>query len=200
MKVEVIAFKTEYAEEYGIECAILIQGIQFGLALNKYKETHNHYGKVWMYNSVAEWQRTYPFMSESTIKRCLNKLKELGIIEVMQLDRNPMNKTNWYTLTNALGQIEPMEEIKLNQSKQCKPSNIKQTIFIKPSIELIKSEFPEIDANHFYDFYESKGWKVGSTKMKDWKATARNWIRNQNKFTQDTQTQGTRPPLATLED
>lgn len=198
MKVEVIAFKTEYAEEYGIECAILIQGIQFGLALNKYKETHNHFGKVWMYNSVAEWQRTYPFMSESTIKRCLTKLKELGIIEVMQLDSNPMNKTNWYTLTNALGQFEPMEEVTLNQSKQYKPNNVKQTIFIKPSIEVIKSEFPEIDAYHFYDFYESKGWKVGSTKMKDWKATARNWIRNQNKFKKE-ETKGTRPPLATLD-
>ena len=180
MKVEVIAFKTEYAEEYGIECAILIQGIQFGLALNKYKETHNHFGKVWMYNSVAEWQRTYPFMSESTIKRCLTKLKQLGIIEVMKLDSNPMNKTNWYTLTNALGQNEPIEEGKLTQSKQYKPNNVKQTIFIKPTIEEIKSEFPNIDAEYFFDYYESNGWMAGKNKMKDWKATARNWLRRNN--------------------
>ena len=91
-----------------------------------------------------------------------------------------------------------MEEVNLSQSKQYKPNSIKQTIFIKPSIEVIKSEFPEIDAYHFYDFYESKGWKVGSTKMKDWKATARNWIRNQNKFKKE-ETKGTRPPLATLD-
>lgn len=34
-----------------------------------------------------------------------------------------------------------------------------------------------IDPNAFVDFYESKGWKVGSAKMKDWKACARNWSR-----------------------
>lgn len=28
----------------------------------------------------------------------------------------------------------------------------------------------------FMDFYTSKGWMVGKTKMKDWKAAARNWI------------------------
>ena len=175
MKVETISFKTEYAEEYGIEAAILIQGIQLGLALNRYKETHNHFGRVWMYNSVAEWQRTYPFMSESTIKRALQKLRDDKIIEVMQLDKNPMNKTNWYTLTNRLGQFEPMEEVSLNQSKQYKTNNVKQT-FIVPTLEELKNEFPNLDAQRFHDFYSSKGWMVGKNKMKDWRAAARNWL------------------------
>ena len=34
-----------------------------------------------------------------------------------------------------------------------------------------------MDAQHFVDYYESNGWIVGKTKMKDWKATARNWAR-----------------------
>ncbi len=160
MKVETISFKTEYAEEYGIEAAILIQGIQLGLALNRYKETHNHFGKVWMYNSVAEWQRTYPFMSESTIKRALQKLREDKVLEVMQLDKNPMNKTNWYTLTTRLGQFEPMEEVRLNQSKQYKTNNVKQT-FVVPTLEELKNEFPNLDAQRFHDFYSSKGWMIG---------------------------------------
>lgn len=128
MKVETISFKTEYAIKYGVEAAILIQGIQFGLVLNRNKQSHFHNGKVWMYNSVREWHETYPFMSESTIKRALLKLKEEGLIEVLKLDSNPMNKTNWYTLTNALGQNEPIEKANLNQSKQYITNNIKQTI------------------------------------------------------------------------
>lgn len=32
-----------------------------------------------------------------------------------------------------------------------------------------------IDAQRFVDFYASKGWMVGKTKMKDWKAAVRNW-------------------------
>ena len=34
-----------------------------------------------------------------------------------------------------------------------------------------------IDTSAFIDFYSSKGWKVGSQSMKDWKAAARNWAR-----------------------
>jgi len=41
---------------------------------------------------------------------------------------------------------------------------------------LIFSE-AEIQASSFVDFYESKGWMVGKTKMKDWKASVRNWLR-----------------------
>jgi len=38
-----------------------------------------------------------------------------------------------------------------------------------------------INAEQFYDFYQSKGWMVGKTKMKDWKAAIRNWERNRKK-------------------
>jgi hypothetical protein len=179
MKVETISFKTEYAEKYGIDCAILIQGIQLGLMINRNKPTHNKMGKVWMYNSVKDWHETYPFMSESTIKRALLRLKESKVIEVMQLDSNPMNKTNWYTLTNALGHFDPIEEVNLNKSKQYKTNSIKQT-FIIPTVGELKNEFPNIDAESFHDFYTSKGWKIGKDPMKDWRAAARNWERRNN--------------------
>jgi hypothetical protein len=38
-----------------------------------------------------------------------------------------------------------------------------------------------IDADRFCDFYASKGWKVGSSSMKDWQAAARNWAARDRK-------------------
>lgn len=38
--------------------------------------------------------------------------------------------------------------------------------------------YSDFDAERFVDYYESKGWKVGRTPMKDWKAAVRNWQRN----------------------
>lgn len=32
-----------------------------------------------------------------------------------------------------------------------------------------------IEAQHFYDYYESVGWKVGNKPMKDWQAAVRTW-------------------------
>ena len=63
-----------------------------------------------------------------------------------------------------------------------KPSgNVKR--FVKPDVEEIavycrELNFP-VDAQQFWDFYESKGWMVGKTPMKDWKACVRNWVRHQ---------------------
>lgn len=54
--------------------------------------------------------------------------------------------------------------------------------FAKPTAEEVKAYSIELgvsnfDADHFVDYYESKGWKVGKVSMKDWKATVRNWLR-----------------------
>lgn len=55
--------------------------------------------------------------------------------------------------------------------------------FVKPSVEEIAAYCAErnnnIDPQQFFDFYESKGWKVGNQSMKDWKAAVRTWERRE---------------------
>jgi hypothetical protein len=38
-----------------------------------------------------------------------------------------------------------------------------------------------IDAQSFVDFYASKGWVVGKSPMKDWKAAVRTWERSDSR-------------------
>lgn len=55
----------------------------------------------------------------------------------------------------------------------------------KPSIEEIKQYCLErnngIDAEQFFDFYESKNWYVGKNKMKNWQAAIRTWEKRKTK-------------------
>lgn len=57
--------------------------------------------------------------------------------------------------------------------------------FKKPTIDEIKAYCQErhngINAEAFYDFYESKNWYVGKNKMVDWKACVRTWERREPK-------------------
>lgn len=46
-----------------------------------------------------------------------------------------------------------------------------------------------VDPETFIDFYSSKGWKVGSEPMKDWKACVRTWEKRQNNRTANSQSQ-----------
>ena len=61
--------------------------------------------------------------------------------------------------------------------------------FKKPTIEEIsiycKQRNNTIDAETFFDFYESKNWKIGKSAMKCWKSCVRTWEKRQ-----DTKTKG----------
>lgn len=51
--------------------------------------------------------------------------------------------------------------------------------FSPPSLEEVteycQSRGNHVDPENFINFYESKGWKVGNSPMKDWKACVRTW-------------------------
>lgn len=54
------------------------------------------------------------------------------------------------------------------------------TKFTRPDLEEVSAYFAELKASgpeSFFDFYESKGWLVGKVSMKDWRASARKWVR-----------------------
>ena len=72
-----------------------------------------------------------------------------------------------------------------NQIKNGRQKSKKET----PSLDLVKDyfkfqEYSEFEAERFFNYYSSNGWLIGGkTKMKDWKASARNWMLNTAKFT-----------------
>lgn len=63
--------------------------------------------------------------------------------------------------------------------KNDKPAKEPKKTFTKPTVEEIAAYCAErkneVDAQAFFDFYESKGWKVGAVKMRDWQASVRTW-------------------------
>ena len=64
-----------------------------------------------------------------------------------------------------------------------KPHSPKRKTFTKPTIDEIQDYCIErnnnVNAEQFYDYYESNGWKVGKNSMKDWKAAVRTWERSE---------------------
>lgn len=91
--------------------------------------------------------------------------------------------------------VEHMEneiEIEIEDKKESKK------VIKKPTIQDIKKEFPNFNAEYFYNYYESNGWMVGRNKMKDWKATAKNWMAKD--YNQQTQQSVNKPKFGTLED
>lgn len=79
-----------------------------------------------------------------------------------------------------------LNRIEMKRSEmECTPSPAKpeegthSKHFVKPTLDEIKNYCLErnngINAERFLDYYEAKGWKVGNSPMKDWKAAVRTW-------------------------
>lgn len=65
-----------------------------------------------------------------------------------------------------------------------KGNGAREARFTPPNVEEVAAYCQErenkVDASRFVDFYSSKGWMVGKSKMKDWKAAVRNWERSRD--------------------
>ena len=98
---------------------------------------------------------------------------------------------------------ETVEQKEKSSAKKEKTADDNQTEespqkFVAPTLELTKEyfkfqNFTEFEAERFFNYYSSIGWLIGGkTKMKDWQASARNWMLNTSKFSANLPNQSTK--------
>ena len=88
---------------------------------------------------------------------------------------------------NANGKNSLYESDSVSESdkkEKCEKKNTNEVKRFKaPTVEQAREYFSEkgymeSEAERFVDHFTANGWKVGKSPMKDWKAAARNWMRN----------------------
>jgi hypothetical protein len=134
--------------------------------------------------------------SFSTYTKCLRELHEWQYLEYIP-SHNPMHGTriifyNFCTsdckskcTTTPTETVEPtVQLLYINKSNKNKESETAHAPTLEEVFIFFKGkEFPEQEAEKFYNYFQSNGWKVGGkTPMKDWQAAARNWMLNTGKF------------------
>ncbi|MCO5259719.1 MAG: transcriptional regulator [Crocinitomicaceae bacterium] len=122
--------------------------------------------------------------SKGSSKAC-GKGTNKGSEKVVRPSINSINNNKHINIKTIEGENSPSELSNTLKSKKMKIQN-----FTIPDLQEVKSYFLEkentiIEAEKFYNYFESNGWLVGGkTKMKDWKAAARNWMLNAKRFAQ----------------
>ena len=113
-----------------------------------------------------------------------------------KVNSKPNGKVNVNSIEEE-GEIEREIDIESNKSVPLldgtQVKTAKKTMKIPPTLEEVEAYCKErhnnINAQHFIDYYESKGWTVGHSKMKDWKAAVRTWEGNQAEKATNTKSQ-----------
>lgn len=114
---------------------------------------------------------------------------------------NISNDKNVANLNEQAKKIEDKNNIQLkNQKSKEEKSSAKKEEKKQPTIEEIKTyfqenNFPELEAQKFFNYFSSVGWLVGGKiPMIDWQAAAQNWIINSVNFNNNTDTTPTNRP------
>ena len=137
-------------------------------------------------------------LNELVSEQALNKSctsSETGTEQALVPSINYINNTNILNdknVSNLEKHTKNFEEINNsnleNENSKEEKSSAKKEEKLQPSIEEVKTyfqenNFPEQEAQKFFNYFKSVGWLVGGkTPMVDWQAAAQNWMINAPKF------------------
>ena len=126
-------------------------------------------------------------VSRVSIQKWLKILEDNNYIKRVNIYKpdSKQIETRVITLVNSSIKQKLTDNSNININNNNLTDSNKKARFKKPSVDDIvdycKDRNNNIDAEAFIDFYESKDWKIGKNKMKDWKAAVRTWERRETK-------------------
>lgn len=128
------------------------------LSEQKTNETTEKENKSPFEEKTNEKEIKSPFLTEKENKSPSSELNRI------EMNRNELNRNGVERKEEAPGKPD---------------AHTHAQYFQKPTLLDVQNYCKErnngINAERFLDYYEAKGWKVGSSPMKDWKAAVRTW-------------------------
>ena len=133
-------------------------------------------------------------VSVSWASKCLSHLLELGLVRVVKFDGRKRYVESTIQFKADLNESSMQDGIKVPHTDNNEYININNNSlykkgssrFQKPTIEEIRQYCLEkgynVDAEQFFNFYESKGWVVGKSPMKNWRAAVSTWNKREKEI------------------
>ena len=134
-------------------------------------------------------------ISMSWASKCLSHLMEIGYVKMVRFDGRKRyvesaiqfkaDLNNSSMQDGTLVQHTNIENINIDNNFLYKKGGAN---FQKPSLEDVReyciSRGNKVDPEQFFNFYESKGWIIGKSPMKDWRAAVRTWEKREKEIPQ----------------
>ncbi len=89
-----LVIQPSLAAAIGLNAAIVLQQVHYWLNLSK----HVIEGRKWIYNTMNDWSKQFPFWDVKTISRAMKKLISDGIVLTGNFNEHNFDKTTWYSI------------------------------------------------------------------------------------------------------
>lgn len=125
-------------------------------------------------------ESTLPTRVESTpIKE--NNIKEIYIEKEIYKEKEPQ-AAETTTTTEPIIEPEVVEAEEVKKEKSC--AKKERSAMKRPTLDEVRAKIIEkgysVDAESFWNYYESNGWKVGKNPMKKWESALVTWQKKEN--------------------
>ena len=128
--------------------------------------------------------------TERSVYQIIGKLRDRGLIEVIS---GKIGRSNRYRITPEIisplklfqdekNDTQPLKSFQTNHKKNHQSISIKGKQPDRAEAQTYATEIGLTEWEAWWDYYTVNGWKTGRNPVKDWKATMRNWLRNQRKW------------------
>lgn len=165
------------AVKIGLNQALVLQQMHYWLRISK----NIRDGHKWVYKTLDDWHKEFPFWSKSTLERIIRKLEEEQLIVVGNYNRMKMDRTKWYrvnyeaiNLTAHNFQNKDMQHGEMAESIDvaCEPSSLQNAensvsnLTTPITIDYTKNttEIQSLNSQHApvkitaFQFYEENGF------------------------------------------
>ena len=123
--------------------------------------------------------------TEQAVVPSINNINNTNLLNDKNISNLEKQAKKFEEINNSSIRIVTSSEVEMSKEEK---SSAKKEEKSQPTIEEIKTyfqenNFPEHEAQKFYNYFSSVGWLVGGkTPMINWQAAAQNWIINAPKF------------------
>ena len=94
------SFDTILAAKYGVNEAIMLNNFIYWIAKNEANGKHFHDGRYWTYNSVAAFEKLFPFWTNKQVRNVLASLERQGVLLKGNYNERKYDRTCWYAFTD----------------------------------------------------------------------------------------------------
>jgi len=118
----------------GLNESIFLQQLHYWLQ----KSRKEHEGRVWIYNTIDEWQEQFPFWSTDAIHRVIKSLRKSGVLLTTdKLNKSRMDRTLWFAIdygvlidiaNSQCGVAESRSHVAESRSPECEFATSNQYI------------------------------------------------------------------------
>lgn len=169
--------------------AVFVQQLHYWLEIKKQSGKNFLDGRYWVYNSVEEWLKQFPWMSSATLRRTIESLSQKGLVIKGNYNEKKMDHTIWYSLDyEKIAEIDKKAKVEKEEQARIALESIPTEETYETPDSLVSQDIERIAQNEQIDLSKSANRIAQNEQIDLLKMSRSNCSKRADRIAQNEQT------------